>query len=276
VTVWEFNAPPEFALLVGGTEASVTEAIEAYRCLGRDCDLAICVSENLTRYVKEKLGIDNALTVPNGSDPDLFRPDVPPIDRVDRVDGRLNVTWIGSLYIAWHDVDLLRAAATLLWARGAGQRVAFHLVGEGGAGLMRDMPPNVQFHGAEEYTVLPRWLAAMDVGLCLYRPGLADYSSPLKLFDYMASGLAVVGTPQPQVRQVFLDLDQPDLLVPHGDASALAALLLRLANDRGRVRRQGLAGRRRAIAFYNWRRVVEDTMLPIDRLLGARHRRARP
>ena len=271
--VWEFNAPPEFALLLGSTEASVAQAIQAYRRHGRDCDLAICVSESLARYVKDTLGIDRTLTVPNGSDPDLFRPDAAAVDRVARVDARLNVAWIGSLHIAWHDVALLRATARLLWERGDGQRVAFHLVGLGGTGLMRDMPSNVQFHGAEEYTRLPGWLAAMDVGLCLYRPGLGDYCSPLKLFDYMASGLAVVGTPQPQVRQVLLELGQSDLLVPFGDASALAAQLSQLADDRARVRRLGAAARQRAVAFYNWRRVVEDTMRAIDRLRAERHPR---
>jgi glycosyltransferase involved in cell wall biosynthesis len=87
----------------------------------------------------------------------------------------------------------------------------------------------------------------------------------------MASGLAVVGTPQPQVRQVLLELGQSDLLVPSGDAPALAAQLSQLADDRARVRRLGAAARQRAVAFYNWRRVVEDTMRAIDRLRAARY-----
>ncbi|HEY7140520.1 MAG TPA: glycosyltransferase [Methylomirabilota bacterium] len=272
LTVWEFNAPLEYALLRRGTASSVAEAVRDFRRLGRGCDLAICVSDHLARYVRDQLGIGNVLTVPNGSDPELFRPDIPPVDRVERGDGRLNVAWIGSLDLPWHDVDLLRAAAGLLWERGAGGRVAFHLIGAGAPGLMRDMPPNVYFHGSAPYTTVPRWLAAMDVGLCLYRPGPADYSSPLKLFDYMASGLAVVGTPQPQLGRVFAELDQSDLLVPAGDPSALVDTLLRLAADRARVRRQGLAGRRRVIEFYNWRRVVRDTVNAIrDLRAAARH-----
>jgi glycosyltransferase involved in cell wall biosynthesis len=270
--VWEFNAPPEFALLQGGTEASVTRAVEAFRRLGRDCDLAICVSDNLTRYVRDGLGLINVLTVPNGSDPELFRPDATPVDRVERAANRLNVAWIGSLHIPWHDVDLFREAAGLLWKRGDGGRVAFHLIGAGPPGLMRDMPPNVHFHGPQEYTMVPRWLAAMDVGLCLYKPGPAAYSSPLKLFDYMASGLTVVGTRQPQLEHVFAELGQSDLVIPPADPAALAHALLQLADDRARVRRQGLAGRQQAIAFYNWRRVVRDTMNGIEALVtGRRH-----
>ena len=42
---------------------------------------------------------------------------------------------------------------------------------------MRDMPANVHYYGVEDYERLPQWMSAMDVGLCLYRPGPADYSS---------------------------------------------------------------------------------------------------
>ena len=48
---------------------------------------------------------------------------------------------------------------------------------------MRDTPPNVYYYGPEEYAHLPGWLSQMDVGLNVYRPGPADYSSPLKIFE---------------------------------------------------------------------------------------------
>ena len=107
----------------------------------------------------------------------------------------------------------------------------------------------------------------MDVGLVLYRSGPGDYSSPLKLFDYMASGLTVVGTTQPQLREVFEQLGQLDLLVSRDDPEALADTLLRLAADRERVRRQGDLGRQLVIDRYNWRRAVRDTVDEIELVL---------
>ena len=269
VIVWEFNTVPEYGFFLGRSEEDIRRAIEDFRYYGRGCDLAICVSHALAEYVRDNLGIKRLLTVPNGSDPDLFRPDVPPVRRVQRNPDQLNVVWIGSANLGWHNFDLLREAAQLLWDRGQGRCVVFHIIGEG-LRLMRDMPPNVNYYGSEDYSALPRWLAAMDVGLCLYRPGPADYSSPLKLFDYMASGLTVVGTFQPQLSEVFDQLRQTDLLVSPYDPEGLADVLLRLARNRDLVRSQGNAGRQLVIDFYNWRRAVRDTFREIQSILAQR------
>ena len=108
----------------------------------------------------------------------------------------------------------------------------------------------------------------MDVGLNVYHPGPADYSSPLKVFDYMASGLTVVSTEQPQAREIFQQLGQTDLLVPSDNPEALANVLRSLSTDRDRLHRQGAAGRKLVIDQYNWRRAARDTFAEIDRLLA--------
>lgn len=269
VFVWEFNAVPEQGLDLGEPGANVRTAIRKFRKYGPGCDLAICVSSALADYVRDKLGIKRVLTVPNGSDPDLFDPEVAPVVRVQRGPNRLNVIWIGSANLAWHNTELLLAAAELLWQRGEGERIIFHILGEG-LRLMRDMPPNVNYYGPERYEAMPHWLAAMDIGLSLYRPGAAHYGSPLKVFDYMASGLAVVSTFQEQVQEVFDQLGQSDLLVPHDDANALADVLLELSTDRKRVRCLGDSSRELVISFYNWRRAVADILSKIETIRNER------
>jgi glycosyltransferase involved in cell wall biosynthesis len=132
------------------------------------------------------------------------------------------------------------------------------------------MPPNVHYYGSEKYELLPGWLAAMDVGLCLYRPGPADYSSPLKVFDYLSSGLAVVATEQPQTREIFAQLGQEDLLMPYDDPRRLAAALSELSRDRERARRLGAAGRRLLIEKYTWRRAIAETFAAIETLRAER------
>jgi glycosyltransferase involved in cell wall biosynthesis len=305
--VWEFNTIPEFGLLLGHPQSLVDSKIDLFRRLGRGCDLAVCVSDAIAGYCREKLGIRRTLTVPNGSDPTLFHPDLPPVPQVQRHPQRLNVVWIGSAELAWHNFELMEQAARLLWQSPDRERVAFHIIGQGlakrptpGAGQAQrtgqafsrrptqdqrnqgsaqaeplaheplapeTLPPNIHYHGPADYQTIPHWLAAMDVGLCLYHPGVADYNSPLKLFDYLASGLAVIATPQPQVCEVFTQLENAqDLLVAPGDPQALAGILLRLAGDRERVRRLGQAGRQLIIDHYNWRRAVQDTLDAIQAL----------
>ena len=260
VVVWEFNASPEFGRVIGRSEDEIGRAIEHFKRFGRGCDLAVCVSRTLAEYVGEHLSIQNTLSVPNGSDTDLFRRDISSVKRVGGSPDQLNVVWIGSGDLSWHNLDLLLEAAGLLWDHERRSQIVFHIIGRLSPGTMRNMTPNVHFHGPELYEELPHWLAAMDVGLCLYHPGPADSNSPLKLFDYMASELTVVGTFHPQIRRVFNELGQPDLLVSPDDPDTLANILLGLAGDRGRVREQGNAGRKLIIDSYSWRRAVRDTI----------------
>ena len=261
---WEFNTVPEYALTRGIPEPMLQAALTDFRKYAPAVDLAVCVSEPLSEYVR-KLGFKTVATVPNGSDPELFHPDVPVVKRLSQIAGDLNVVWIGSADLPWHNFDLLRDAAWSIWNSGDGRRIAFHVIGQGMQG-MRDAPPNLNYYGPEEYERLPGWLSAMDVGLNVYHPGPADYSSPLKVFDYMASGLTVVSTDQPQVREIFGRLGQIDLLVPGDNPEALASTLRKLSADPDRLARQGAAGRQLVIDQYNWRRAAKDTFSALDKL----------
>jgi len=156
------------------------------------------------------------------------------------------------------------AAHAAVFFHSCDDRIIFHVIGNGFE-RSADTPPNLHYHGPKPYEELGSWLAAMDVGLCCYNPGPADYCSPLKVFDYMASGLTIVSTPQPQVNEIFGQLNQRDLLV-EGNARAMADMLMRLANDRGRLRQQGAAGRKLAVEQYNWRRAAKDTFDAIEQL----------
>ena len=263
---WEFNTVPEYGRVQGVPGPMIQQGIADLKRLAPGVDLAICVSNAIRAYVTENLAMRRAITVPNGSDPDLFRPDVVPVKRVCKRDGRLNVVWIGSANLSWHNFDLLRGAAWSIWNAGEADRIVFHVIGPG-MQQMREAPPNMHYHGAEEYQHLPEWLSAMDVGLNVYRPGPADFSSPLKIYDYMASGLTVVSTEQPQAREVFEQLEQTDLLVPHDQPEMLANVLRQLAADRERRMRQGAAGRKLVIDRYNWRRSVSDTFMELEKLI---------
>ncbi|HSZ58374.1 MAG TPA: glycosyltransferase [Tepidisphaeraceae bacterium] len=265
--VWEFNTVPEYGRVQQAPEPLIESFVAEMKRLAPGVNLAVCVSRAIQKYVHEKLGIARTIVVPNGSDPELFRPDVAPVKRVQKSPDRINVVWIGSANLGWHNFDLLRDAAWSIWNPGEGDRIVFHIIGPG-MQRMREAPPNLNYYGSEQYLLLPAWLSAMDVGLNVYHPGPADYSSPLKIFDYMASGLTVVSTEQPQAREVFQQLGQTDLLVPSDNPEALANVLRSLSTDRDRLHRQGAAGRKLVIDQYNWRRAARDTFAEIDRLLA--------
>jgi glycosyltransferase involved in cell wall biosynthesis len=273
VVIWEFNTIPEEGLMRGQPEEDVARNIHFLRQYGPGCDLAVCVSPASADYVQSKLGIRQVMVVPNGSDPELFRPDLPPVRRMSPFRGRLNVVWIGSAGIDYHDFDMLQETAQLLWKRGDSDHIVFHIIGPDLKFIMADMPPSVYYWGAEKYQRLPHWLAAMDIGLYLSHGGPSAFGAPLKVFDYMASGLAVVATSHPFIGDLFDQLGQSDLLVPQGKPELLADVLVDLQLDSERIHRQGQAGRQLVIERYNWRQAVQDTVDKIEIIL--RRKRAK-
>jgi glycosyltransferase involved in cell wall biosynthesis len=76
------------------------------------------------------------------------------------------------------------------------------------------------------------------------------YTSPLKLFEYLRLGRAIVASDLTAIREVLVD-GQTGLLVPPGDAPALATALRRLAADPGLAARLGDAALARA-ADFTW------------------------
>lgn len=252
IIVWEFNTVPEFASLYGKSKCEIDKEKTRFRSLAKYCDLAVCVSRDLERYVREEFGIEKSCFVPNGSDPEIFGKDIPAVNRITRSPGILNVVWIGNAGIGWHDFDLMKNSARLLCEQGYESSIQFHVLG-GGMGTMSDMPGNISYYGCESYKNLPHWLAAMDVGLVLYKKGPADYNSPLKLFDYMASGLAIAGTMQPQISEIFTEMGTTDLLIPTGDYKKLAEKLVWLLNNRDKAKTYGEDARKLLINKYTWR-----------------------
>jgi glycosyltransferase involved in cell wall biosynthesis len=92
------------------------------------------------------------------------------------------------------------------------------------------------------------------------------FTSPLKLFDYMAAGVPIVASDLPSLREVVSDGDDA-LLVPPDDPAALAQTIRRLLVN------PGLADRLRRTAFdrvahYTWERRAGRILEALERLAG--------
>lgn len=266
--VWEFNTHPNYVSTRSHSAVSSHETINTFRKYAPGCDLAVCVSDALADFVRDEIGIKNLLIVPNGSDPNLFYPEQEPVARMKAFSDSFNVVWIGSGKEKWHDIHMLRQAATSICEKYPDAKIAFHLIGADLVGVMADMPANVFYWGAQPYRELPGWLSAMDIGLVLYTQGSAEYNSPLKLFDYMASGLCVVSTPARFMTELSVELDQPGLVIPFGDAERLVTEVMNLYQDEELRIRLGAATRRLVVERYNWSKVVKDTIGKIESMLN--------
>ncbi|MBL8164479.1 MAG: glycosyltransferase family 4 protein [Anaerolineae bacterium] len=100
---------------------------------------------------------------------------------------------------------------------------------------------------------VPLYLAALDVCAMPFpwTEHFAYYASPMKLFEYMASGRAIVASDLPSTAEVVSD-GETALLYPPGDAAALSAAICRLRDDTALRDRLGQAARETVMLHYTW------------------------
>lgn len=127
--------------------------------------------------------------VPNGADVEHFsRPtDEPPADLGD---GPV-IGYIGA--VSWRlDLRLISEVAK------AHPEWTFVMLGRATVPVPR--LPNLRVLGERPYDELPRWVQRFDVGTVPYLDNPFNRASfPLKVFDYLASGVPVVSTPLPAI-----------------------------------------------------------------------------
>lgn len=214
------------------------------------------------------LGRGTVRSIPNGV------PDAPPTGRAPRGDGPLRVAAVGRLdAVKGYDV-LLRAVARVDGAR-------LTIFGEGAErGALQALAGTL---GIGDRVAMPGWdedvrarLADFDV---LALPSRSE-GFPLVVPEAMLAGLPVVATPVGGVEEAVRD-GETGLLVPVGDAVALAAALSRLAADPPLRAALGAAGRQGARARFTaarmaaayaalWREVVRRPRAPRVRVPAPR------
>lgn len=129
---------------------------------------------------------------------------------------------------------------------------------------------NVTFTGFVPPADVPRYLAAADILVMPSTSDLpyADFTSPLKLFEYMASGRPLVSADLPVLREV-IDDGENALLYRSDDHDALAAAVERLWSDKPLA--SALAGRAwKDVQYYDWQRRAERILERISATIGLR------
>jgi len=232
----------------------------------KSADCVICVSEQAKARAVSAWHVapERIEVFANGVDLERFRPDAAARNAVRARLGLSDepvIVFVGTFF-KWHDVGtLLQAFAR---ARAKTPRARLVLVGDGveRAALEQasddlGLGDSVHFLGLINHLEVPSVLNAADIAVAPYPAMPHDlWLSPLKLFEYMAAGLAIVGSRVGQVANVLAH-DQSALLVPPSDASAMAAAIERLIADPALRLRLGSQAREHAVARHSWSRYAE-------------------
>lgn len=242
------------------------DAMEFTRRAMGAADTVYTVSEEIVPYCQRF--VDSRTTVhviPNGVNTDRFSPFVAAADPSPR----LTFGFVGSLK-PWHGVELLLSAFSKLRRyRDSANRIGRTLpetrliiVGDGPQmhNLRRtideqpDLRSSVELIGAVDAADVPKWLNSIDVAVAPYPKLDGFYFSPLKLYEYMASGRAIIAAATGQIRDV-IEHAKTGYLYPAGDVNHLAAAMIELMLDKSL--RDLLAGNAyRASAQNSWESVV--------------------
>jgi len=151
-----------------------------------DVDCVIYTADSLKTYV-ESLHPKRMEFVPNGVDLKHFKKRCPSPQEYQYFTGPIAL-YVGAIH-DWFDYDLLNTAARAL------PHVNFVIIGSGTTQKLQHQP-NIHLLGTRSWNEIPAYMQHANVGLIPFDvegyPELIHRVNPLKLYEYMASGLPVV------------------------------------------------------------------------------------
>jgi glycosyltransferase involved in cell wall biosynthesis len=227
------------------------------RTAWRSADVLLPVTEVLAGYARRAgVASDRIVVIPNGIDAARF------IDLPSRGAAKQRLGLAGKLVLGftgfvrqWNGLDRI---VDLLAMHGAEFDMHLLLVGDGPvrAELERradraGVRARMTITGIVSRDQIGNHIAAFDIAL---QPGVTAYASPLKLFEYMAAGLAIVAPDQPNIREILTDRADA-LLIDPGRPATLAAAVIELCRDEALRAKLAAAARatidRRGLTWLN-------------------------
>jgi glycosyltransferase involved in cell wall biosynthesis len=254
--VLEVNAPLREEALRYRTLPHASLAATIERRVFAATDRVFAVSKTLARLLEEAgVAAGRIEVAPNAIDPAKF-----PIPGRSS-EGPFTIGFAGSLK-PWHGVEILVEAFRR--ALGVIPSLRLEIVGDGpGRAAVEhigDLPAErFAYHGALSHPETLRLLSRWDVGAAPFLAVPDFYFSPLKLAEYMAAGLCPVASDQREIREL-LGGGERGVLVPPGDAGALAQALVELAGDPDRTAAIGLCAREYVLKERSWSRNAERAL----------------
>ncbi len=236
------------------------EALFTYRLARR----IICVSEPAKEHLVTIWGVnpDKIQVMPNGVDVELFgaRHDARKARAALGLDREQIICFVGSFQL-WHGLDLLVESFSQVHRDFPDTLLL--LVGDGPArsaveksAVNHGVSRAVKITGLIPQAQVPMILAAVDIAVLPY-PQLPGeiWFSPLKLYEYMAAGKAIVASRSGQIAEVIQD-GRTGLLVKPGDAGELARAICRLLIYPEERRTLGENARRQTFERHSWESYV--------------------
>lgn len=230
----------------------------------QEADYTLPVTNELAHFLRaEGVSEDRIRVIPNGINRDRFPRDLSG-EAMREKHGLVGKTILGftGFIRDWHGLPRVIDAIADQTDR---DDLHFLVIGDGPArkeleahAIKRGVADKLTLTGIVERDQVGGYVAAFDIAL---QPLVTDYASPLKLFEYMGLGRAIIAPDQPNIREVLSDEKNALLFDPSNDDYFKDAIK-RLCQDAALRRQLGNAAAQSVEdEDYTWdgnaRRVIE-------------------
>ena len=229
-------------------------------------DMVVVVSSPLKKYLVEEGVIDERIIIlPNGVDPNLFKSDGASRREIReryRISEKTVVIGFVGILRQWHGLDLLLAAVPQIISQGHPIHVL--LVGDGPSRTQleelarsKGVDRYVTITGRVPHTEIPQYISSFDIGVS---PRATYYASPMKILEYMATGVAVVAPRMQNVQDLIRENDTGMLFEPENanDLARVLSLVVQNTQERYQLGQRALADvLERRTWRHNAARVIE-------------------
>lgn len=227
-------------------------------------DRIICVSEQLRIHMIEKwnLSPEKTVTLECAADVEAFgrKFDTKKVREKLRLSQEPVIIWIGGFY-KWHDLDLLLESFIKVVNRLPQTKLV--LVGDGKNRIHfeqrvkeKKLERSVIMVGLVAHEKIPEMLSIADVAVAPI-PALSAQDGgtgvPLKLFEYMAAGKAIVTTNVYQSASVIQN-GVTGVLVEPGNVESFAEAIINILIDDEQRQQLARNARQRAVEQHSWKK----------------------
>ncbi|MBD3232892.1 MAG: glycosyltransferase [candidate division Zixibacteria bacterium] len=212
---------------------------------------------------------------PNGIDPDRFNPEVnvKTVSRKYGIQDKIIIGFMGNI-APWHGLhNLLRQFPQIAskYANTVLFLIGFELNSDNLEEQLRDNlePYNDRIisTGRIDSSEIPSHLKAIDIAVLPYPYMEFFYFSPVKLFEYMAVGCAVVAPDTGQISEVISDSEN-GLLFPAGDHRVLAEKIETLLENPDLRKKLGENAAKDVVRSFTWEKCAAGYEILFRRVYG--------
>lgn len=178
-----------------------------------------------------------------------------------------NIAYIGSLYHG-RGVNVIEGIARL------NSEYKFHIVGENSSVEHRNYPDNMHFYGALPFQETETYRKHADILIAPYQSSVktgsgddtTQWMSPLKIFEYMASGTPFICSNLSALRDIVTH-EENCLMCPADDCESWAKSIDRLIKDKETAKKLSQNAYKKLSSQYTWTIRAKNILQNVRQLL---------